>query len=228
MAELVQDLGSFVPDNLIVDGSVPILTKAVKLDAGQGTLTRGTVLGKITKAVGEIVGPGTAKGTIGTVVLGKGVKLGTYKLICTTATGSGVKAVFKAIDPEGIRLDDAVADTAYSGPISFTITEASGFALGDTFVIPVIAASGKYKAVNSANTDGSENADCILADDVDTTESVVAVAYTSGHFNRKALVFGGSDTADTHEARLRELGIFLSDNVSYFRKESDIDGNKSL
>jgi len=124
MTELVQNLDSFIPDNLIVDGSVPILTKAVKLGAGQGALKRGTVLGKIT-------------------------------------TG------------------------------------------------------GEYVIVNSANTDGSENADCILADDVDTTDSVVAIAYTSGHFNRKALVFGGSDTADTHEARLRELGIFLSDNVSY-------------
>ena len=124
MTELVQNIDSFVPDNLIVDGSVPILTKAVKLSAGQGILKRGTVLGKIT-------------------------------------------------------------------------------------------VSGQYVVVNSANTDGSENADCILADDVDTATSVVAVAYTSGHFNRKALVFGGSDTADTHEARLRELGIFLSDNVSY-------------
>lgn len=124
MAELVQNLGSFVPDNLIVDGSVPILTKAVKLSAGQGILKRGTVLGKIT-------------------------------------------------------------------------------------------VSGQYKIVNSTNVDGSQDADCILADDVDTATSVVAVAYTSGHFNRKALVFGGSDTADTHEARLRELGIFLSDNVSY-------------
>ncbi len=124
MTELVQNLDSFIPDNLIVDGSVPILTKAVKLGAGQGALKRGTVLGKIT-------------------------------------TG------------------------------------------------------GEYVIVNSANTDGSQDADCILADDVDTTDSVVAIAYTSGHFNRKALVFGGSDTADTHEARLRELGIFLSDNVPY-------------
>lgn len=215
MAELVQNLGSFVPDNLIVDGSVPILTKAVKLDAGQGALTRGTVLGKITKAVGEIVGPDTAKGTIGTVVLGKAAKLGTYTLTCTTATDTGVAAVFKAVDPDGMRLDDVTAGIPYVGPINFTITEGTGFDVGDEFSIPVIAGSGQYKIVNSANTDGSENADCILADDVDTTESVVAVAYTSGHFNRKALVFGGSDTADTHEARLRELGIFLSDNVSY-------------
>ena len=216
MAELVQNLGSFVPDNLIVDGSVPVLTKAVELATGQGELKRGTVLGKITKAGGEIVEPGTAKGTIDTVVLGKAAKLGTYTLTCTTATSTGVKAVFKAIDPEGIRLDDAVAGTAYSGPISFTITEGtSGFALGDTIVIPVVAGSGQYKIVNSTNVDGSQDADCILADNADTTTSVVAVAYASGHFNRDALTFGGTDTVDMHEAKLRELGIFLSDNVPY-------------
>jgi len=217
MAELVQNLGSFVPDNLIVDGSIPVLTKAVKLDAGQGILQRGTVLGKITKAIGEIVGPDTAKGTISEVALGKAAKLGTYTLTCITATDTGesVPAVFKVVDPDGIRLDDATADEEYVGPINFTIKEGTGFDVGDEFSIPVIAGSGQYKIVNSANADGSQDADCILADDVNTTTSIVAVAYTSGHFNRKALIFGGDDTADMHEAKLRELGIFLSDNVSY-------------
>ena len=215
MAELVQNLGSFVPDNLLVDGSVPILTKAVKLDAGQGTLTRGTVLGKITKAVGEIEGPGTAKGTIGTVELGKVAKLGTYTLTCTTATNTGIAAVFKVVDPDGMRLDDATAGIPYVGPINFTITEATGFAKGDVFTVTVIAGSGKYKKADSTNVDGSQDADCILADNADTTTSVVAVAYVSGHFNRKALIVGGSDTVDMHEAKLRELGIFLSDNVPY-------------
>ncbi len=215
MAELVQNLGSFVPDNLIVDGSVPVLTKAVKLDAGQGILQRGTVLGKITKAIGEIVGPDTAKGTISEVALGKAAKLGTYTLTCITATDTGesVPAVFKVVDPDGIRLDDATADEEYVGPINFTIKEGTGFDVGDEFSIPVMAGSGQYKIVNSANVDGSQDADCILADDVDTATSVVAVAYTSGHFNRKALVFGGADTADMHEAKLRELGIFLSDKL---------------
>ena len=216
MAELVQDLGSFVPDNLIVDGSVPILTKAVKLDAGQGTLTRGTVLGKITKAVGEIVEPGTAKGTIGTVVLGKAAKLGTYTLTCTTATNTGIAAVFKVVDPDGMRLDDATAGIPYVGPINFTITEDTGFAKGDVFTVTVIAGSGKYKKADSTNGDGSQVADCILADDTDAaTQDATAVAYVSGHFNRKALIVGGSDTVDMHEAKLRDLGIFLSDNVPY-------------
>ena len=215
MADLVQNLGSFVPDNLIVDGSVPVLTKAVELATGQGELKRGTVLGKITKAVGAIVKPeGEDKGTI-EVTLGKAAKLGTYTLTCTTATDESVPAVFKVVDPDGMRLDDATAGIPYTGPINFTITEdVSGFAVDDKFTIPVVAGDGQYKVVNSTNVDGSQEADCILADDVDTTEeSVVAVAYTSGHFNRKALIFGGTDTADMHEAKLRELGIFLSDKV---------------
>jgi len=216
MAELVQNLGSFVPDNLIVDGSVPILTKAVTLEAGQGTLQRGTVLGKVTKAINEVVGPGEAKGTIGTVMLGKVAKLGTYTLTCITATAQGVPAVFEVIDPDGIRLGDAVAGKAYTGPINFMITEATGFAKDDVFTVTVIAGSGKYKKADSTNGDGSQVADCILADDTDAaTQDATAVAYVSGHFNRKALIVGGSDTVDMHEAKLRELGIFLSDNVPY-------------
>jgi len=114
---------SFTPDNLFAGHEIPVLVKGVTLEAGQGELKRGTVLGKV-------------------------------------------------------------------------------------------AATGKYKAVNSANENGSEVADCILADDVDTTTGdVTAVAYKTGHFNRKALVFGGDDTADTHEQTLRMLGILLSENV---------------
>jgi len=213
MANLVQNLDSFTPDNLFAGHEIPVLTKGVKLEVGQGMLARGTVLGKATKAVGEVTGPATANGTISAVTLGKSAKIGAYTLVCTTATDTSeaIVAVFRVIDPDGIRLDDAVAGTAYTGPINFTITEAGGFALDNTFVVNVIAGSGKYKTVNSANVDGSEVADCILADDVDTTAGgVTAVAYRTGHFNRKALLFGGSDTAEMHEQTLRTLGIFLS------------------
>jgi len=114
---------SFTPDNLFAGHEIPVLVKGVTLEAGQGELKRGTVLGKV-------------------------------------------------------------------------------------------AATGKYKAVNSANEDGSEVADCILADDNDTTTGdATAVAYRTGHFNRKAIIFGGNDTAEMHEQTLRALGIYLSENV---------------
>lgn len=87
-------------------------------------------------------------------------------------------------------------------------------------VLGIITATGLAVPVDSTQTDGSQTAFGILADDIDTgdataTENVVAAAYVSGHFNRRALIFGGTDTADKHETRLRELGIFLSDNIPY-------------
>ncbi|MFP9128533.1 head decoration protein [Niallia sp. BSM11] len=74
-----------------------------------------------------------------------------------------------------------------------------------------ITNDGLAVKVNSAATDGSENADCILTDDVETTTEVVHTAYISGLFNRLALVFGGTDTAATHEKTLRTLNIILKD-----------------
>jgi len=70
--------------------------------------------------------------------------------------------------------------------------------------------------VDSSKTDGSKVVNCILDDDADTTTgSKTAVAYSGGRFNRLALTFGGTDTAAKHEETLRELGIFLSDNIPY-------------
>jgi hypothetical protein len=86
-------------------------------------------------------------------------------------------------------------------------------------VLGIITASNLAVPVDSVATDGSQNADCILIDDIDTGENAadtfVSVAYSSGSFNRNALIFGGTDTADKHETRLRELGIFLKDNLPY-------------
>lgn len=81
-------------------------------------------------------------------------------------------------------------------------------------VLGIITASGAAAIVDSTKTDGSQIADCILADDVDASSGdVVAVAYTKGQFNRKALIFGGTDKADKHEAQLRDVGIYMKDNI---------------
>lgn len=86
-------------------------------------------------------------------------------------------------------------------------------------VLGIITSSSLSVKVDSSKTDGSQIADAILVDAVDTgdsgaTEDVTAVAYKSGGpFNRQALVFGGTDTSDKHETRLRELGIYLVDTI---------------
>jgi hypothetical protein len=83
-------------------------------------------------------------------------------------------------------------------------------------VIGIITASGKGKKVDSASVDGSQVADCILTDEIDTTAGdVVTSAYISGEFNRDALIFGGTDDAADHEATLRTKGIFLKDVQAY-------------
>lgn len=83
-------------------------------------------------------------------------------------------------------------------------------------MIGIVTASGKGKLCDSTSSDGSQIADAILTDDVDTTDAdAVAQCYQSGMFNRQALIFGGNDTASQHEAKLREKGIFLKDNIEY-------------
>jgi hypothetical protein len=74
-------------------------------------------------------------------------------------------------------------------------------------------ADGSYQVTDSTATTPIE-ADAILTDDVNTgeageVETVTAVAYISGPFNRNALTFGGNDTSATHEETLRTKGIYL-------------------
>lgn len=78
-------------------------------------------------------------------------------------------------------------------------------------VLGQITASKKYKTVNSASEDGSQTAMAVLAYPVDATDAdVVGTVYWSGLFNREKLVFGGSDTAATHENALRDVNIILA------------------
>ena len=100
-----------------------------------------------------------------------------------------------------------------------TLKAASGVVKRGT-VLGIITASALAVAVDSTLTDGAQTANCILTDNVDTgavgaTVDVVATAYASGLFNRNALIFGGEDTTVDHEAKLRELGIFVRDNIAY-------------
>ncbi|MGG3448638.1 head decoration protein [Domibacillus aminovorans] len=82
-------------------------------------------------------------------------------------------------------------------------------------VLGIVTATGQAVTVNTAAADGSQTADCILTDDVDTnvTSPVVHTGYASGRFNRQVLIFGGTDTAANHEKQLRELGIYLKDKM---------------
>lgn len=123
---LQESLGNFTPDNLFAGGIQPVVTGIETVLTGQGTLARGTVLGKV-------------------------------------------------------------------------------------------VASSKCVIVNSATqgaTPGSGIVYAVLAETVDTAAGdVVAPVYYTGEFNENALVFGGSDTANTHRTAARNVGIFFKDTV---------------
>lgn len=87
-------------------------------------------------------------------------------------------------------------------------------------VLGIVTTTGLAKLVDSTKTDGTEKANCIATDTIDTgdetaTDDVKTTAYTSGLFNKAALTYGGTDTAANHELRLRELGIYLKESISY-------------
>jgi len=112
--------------------------------------------------------------------------------------------------------DNLFADTTHPVDVKGVILKSGQGVLARGTVLGIISATGKAVAVDSSKSDGSEKADCILTDTVDTSASdAVSSAYSSGSFNRKALVFGGTDTATKHETKLRELGIFLKDVQPY-------------
>lgn len=112
--------------------------------------------------------------------------------------------------------DNLIADLEETTSIEgITILTGQG-TLARGSVLGIITASGKGKMAAKANSDGSQVAKYILADDVDTAaEDVVAQCYRKGSFNRQALVFAAGNTAADHEDSLRQYGIFLKDNLPY-------------
>jgi hypothetical protein len=64
-----------------------------------------------------------------------------------------------------------------------------------------ITSSGLYTLVNSTATDGSNTVKCVLAEDVDATDQLnnaYGVGYFTGQFIAQKMIFGGTDTWQTH------------------------------
>lgn len=181
-------------------GDFPRVTKAITLVSGAGDLAKGTVLGKITKGAvtsavksGGNTGNGTCTVDVTTPKLANAIA-GVYTVRCIAAATNG--GTFRVTDPKGNVLGDVAVGSTFSNQIKFAIADGStDFIVGDGFDITIAAGSGKYKSYNDSNMDGSEIADCILAEDADdaTSADVKSVAYQAGHFNSAALT--GYDAA---------------------------------
>ncbi len=84
-------------------------------------------------------------------------------------------------------------------------------------VIGIITASGKGLLCDANASDGSKVASFILAENsIDTAAAdVIATCYKTGTFNRDALIFGVNGAPTTLDADLRNVGIYLQDEVPY-------------
>ena len=91
----------------------------------------------------------------------------------------------------------------------------SGQNLSRGALLGKVTATDKFKLCDSAAADGSENPQGTLAEDIDASAAdQVSTYYLAGEFNEAAIIFGGSDDADTHRAVLRDLNIYLKAAVS--------------
>lgn len=205
---------TYIPDQLIA-GNLKLVTDTVTIGGGT-VLQRGTILGQ--QSLGSPVsvagkpagGTNTGNGTMSAPALGLGAKQGAYVLTFTSATAFTVTA------PDGSRLADGVAGTAYSSQIGFTVTAGgTAFVAGDGFTITVPAGSGVYVPSVATAKDGSQAPSAILADTVDASAGpVTGPVYLQGEFNANALAFDGSWTVLALRIAMRPLEIYLKSALS--------------
>jgi hypothetical protein len=205
---------NYLSDVLLAEAEIQASREKVTVLSGEN-LAIGTVIGKITKALGDITGDAgnTGNGTITDASLGAKAQIGTYTLECIAAAANG--GTFKVVAPDGTALPDAEVGTAYANAqLNFTINDGdTDFVVGDKGAIAVDAGSGKVTILNPAAVDGTQNAYGILAAAVDASAADMlgpaitnrAIAKTSG------LVWPDGITADQKAAALAELkSVFIT------------------
>jgi len=139
-------------------------------------LSAGAVLGEITKsgsATSAADAGNTGNGAMGAVTVSAGANVGDYVLsVVATAANAGA---FEVENPDGVNIGTGDVAAAFSdGGLAFTLADgATDFAVGDRFIITVVAGSGKYTEYNPTNTDGSETAVAVLYDNVDASAADV-------------------------------------------------------
>ncbi len=116
---------------------------------------------------------GTGNGTMTGVSAGADVQAGNYVATCEDATVSGSE-VFKVVDPDGNRLDDATVGVVYtSSQIYFEINDGStDFVVGDYITVVATAVDGDNGTFKVIAPDGSR-----------LDDAVVGTAYTSEQIN---------------------------------------------
>lgn len=179
------------------------ITAFVTGTGGTGTYTVSvsqTASSTTITAAGAVVtafaGNTSGSGTIASVALSAGAKVGTYKVVIVEPAGNA--GTFVVEDPDGILIGRGTVAVAFSaGGLAFTVTDATDFVSGDGFDIVVGAGSGHYVAYDNTAADGTQEAAAILcypaaiSTTVQNTVAVTRLAEVKGGF----LDWGGNDAA---------------------------------
>lgn len=163
--------GNHTAEFLLSEGEASISREVVTIISGQN-LVAGTVLGAITtgaSAAAVAAAGNTGDGTMGAITVGAGAKFGDHKLTIIEAAANG--GAFQVEGPDGKVIGTGKVGVQFAkGGLTFTLADgAADFVAGDLITITVAAGSGKYKAYNSANTDGSQDAAAVLYAACDAT-----------------------------------------------------------
>lgn len=188
MSELLNNVGTFVQDNLIAHIDPRAHTMAIKIKAGEGKLKRGTVLGMNSAGTYQVYGKAVAKSA---EFNGDGST--------TTFAVSDKPAALTAVKVGGTKLTEGFTYAAATGVITFTAAPAAG--------------TKNVVAEWTENDTTSAAIGCVLTEDADASgeSAVAAVAYRTGCFNRAALILGdGYTLTAADEDALRKYGIILS------------------
>ena len=82
-------------------------------------------------------------------------------------------------------------------------------------VLGMVSADGSYLLSASAATDGSQEPDCILSHDADsTTGDIEVIVYFSGEFNQFALTVGAGHDLQSITDAFRNKSIFFRANLA--------------
>lgn len=189
--------------------------ETITILAGSGSeraLKSGTILGKIatgTASAAAFAGNTSGSGTVGTITVGAGAKVGDYKVVIIEPGTNAGK--FTVEDPDGITVGVGTVAVAFSGGgLDFTISDATDFVSGDGFTITVAAGSGKYVALDLSGTDGRQIAAGILALDAtapDGSDVQAAAILRSAVVVGEKLTYPSGATTNQKNAALAQLAL---------------------
>lgn len=197
------------------ESSVGICRDVVTVyEAGAKTYPIGTVLGKTLTGGSATATAGagnTGTGTVGTITVSGTAEVGTYTVRFVKAVTD--KGDFVVTNPAGVVVGVGSATVVFTGGgLSFTISDATDFVVGDTFTIAVTG-TVKYKMVEATATDGSAKACAVYISGssgdfttstiaATTNTSVIALIRGACIVGKEALTYGASINTDAEKAQM--------------------------